>query len=201
VYWCGVSVTPYANVFYDCVCIGVSLYCLLQLVVCIRVPVTVRGTMKASLNTATTISFMRRADHLSRGVLSIVVSLSLIKEPQRRGLFSLGLSSHEENKWVYIFYYIYQPIVTTKIITTASTFRDCFGQIGTRPRDWQVGFPHFPCIPQTTFNSVRLCFSSSDVHCSRAFLNETLVKTLNVFYAFKRVCILLIIRFYSSYAL
>lgn len=79
-------------------CIDLSLYYLLQLVVCIRVPVTVKGTLKAFLNTATLISFMRRADHLSRGVLKIVVSLSLIKEPHRRDLFSLGLSSHEEKK-------------------------------------------------------------------------------------------------------
>jgi len=79
-----------------CVLVYLSLYCLLQLVVCIRVPVTVKGTLKAPLNTATSISFMRRADRLSRGVLPIVVFLSLIEEPHRKGLFSRGLSSHEE---------------------------------------------------------------------------------------------------------
>ena len=45
--------------------------------------VTVKGTLKVSLNTATTISFMRQTDCLSRGVLPIVVSLSLIEEPHR----------------------------------------------------------------------------------------------------------------------
>ena len=73
---------------------------------CIRVPVTVKGTLKASLNTATPISLMRRADHLSRGVLPIVVSVSLIEEPQRRGLFSVGLSSHEKKVSVFTLLYL-----------------------------------------------------------------------------------------------
>jgi len=130
-----------------CVLVYLSLCCLLQLVVCIRLPVTVKGTLKASLNTATPISFMRRADHLCRGVLLAVVSLSLVEEPHRRGPFSVGLSNHEGKKWVSIFYYIYQPIVITNINTTASAFRNCFGQIGTKPRDWKFGFFHSLCIP------------------------------------------------------
>jgi len=79
-----------------CVLVYLTLYDLMQLVVCIRVPVTVKGTLKSFLNIATPISFMRRADYLSRGVLPIVVSLNLIEEHHRRGLFSLGLSSHEK---------------------------------------------------------------------------------------------------------
>jgi len=90
--WCvciGVSVTLYANVAGDDVCVLVylSLSCLLQLVACIRVTVTVKGTLKTSLNTVTPISLMRRADQLSRGILPIVVSLSLIEEPHKEAYF------------------------------------------------------------------------------------------------------------------
>jgi hypothetical protein len=94
----------------------------------------------------------------------------------------------------------FQTIVITNINTTASTFRGCFGQIGIGQLDWKVGFPHSTGIPHKP-SAQSVSVPSSDVHCSRGFFNETIFKPLNVFYALKRVCILLIISFYSSYAL
>jgi hypothetical protein len=91
----------------------------------------------------------------------------------------------------------FQTIVITNINTTASTFRDCFGQIRMRQLDWKVGFPHSSGVPHKP-SAQSVSVPSSDVHF---LLNETLVKPLNVFYALKRVCILLIISFYSFYAL
>jgi len=43
---------------------------------------------------------LRRADQLTRGVLPILVCLSVIKQPLRGGLGPLGLSSHEREKKV-----------------------------------------------------------------------------------------------------
>ena len=43
---------------------------------------------------------LRRADHLTRGVLPILVCLSVIKQRLRGGLGPLGLSSHERKKKV-----------------------------------------------------------------------------------------------------
>jgi hypothetical protein len=52
-----------------------------------------------------------------------------------------------------------------------------------RPHSWQVSFSHSPAIAQITLSSVELCLSLSEVVCSRALWNKTLLQSFNVFYA------------------
>jgi hypothetical protein len=53
---------------------------------------------------------LRRADHCSRGILPIVVCLSVIEEHYRGGLGQLGLSNHEEKTCIFtLTSYMFQP--------------------------------------------------------------------------------------------
>ena len=49
-------------------------------------------------------------------------------------------------------YSVLRPYVIAHRNTFLSTIRDCFQQIGMRPRGWQFVFPHTPAIMQFTLS-------------------------------------------------
>jgi hypothetical protein len=67
-----------------------------------------------------------RADHLSRGLLSSVVCLGVIAEPQREGVAQAGMSSHEkidssyEKQCMGTIKGTYRPLRSARIFHTCS---------------------------------------------------------------------------------
>jgi hypothetical protein len=59
-----------------------------------------------------------------------------------------------------------------------SIFRDLFRRIGTKPRDWRVGFPHSSATAQITLSSVKPCISLNENDYCRGLWNKTLLRSL-----------------------